>query len=121
MINVFSLAELTQGQGTETNTIKPHAKQILDHYRKNSNGMRDSHGRGEQMRLIEAEPVVHAHWEYRDSAFAYEGEFGGYVCSNCNRAFIDDLCQDNGAEMVNVGEEFKYCPYCGARMDEVSR
>ena len=80
--------------------------------------MRDSHGRGEQMRLIDAEPVVHAHWEYRDIVFSYEGEFGAYVCSNCNKAFLDDLCQDNGAEMVDVGKEFKYCPYCGARMDE---
>lgn len=71
------------------------------------------------MKLIDAEPVVHAHWEYKDIEFAYEGEFGAYVCSNCNRAFLDDLCQNNGAEMVNGGEEFKYCPYCGARMDEV--
>ena len=71
------------------------------------------------MRLIEAE--VHAHWEYRDIEFAYEGKFGAYVCSNCNKVFLDDLCQDNGAEMVNVGKEFKYCPFCGARMDEVSR
>ena len=80
--------------------------------------MRDSHGRGEQMRLIEAEPVVHAHRECRDSVLTYEGEFGAYVCSNCNRVFLDDLYQDNGAEMVNVGKEFKYCPFCGARMDE---
>ena len=72
-----------------------------------------------KMRLTEAE--VHAHWEYRDIVFSYEGEFGAYVCSNCNKAFLDDLCQDNGAEMVNVGEEFKYCPFCGARMEEVSR
>ena len=72
-----------------------------------------------KMRLIEAE--VHAHWECLDIVFSYEGEFGAYVCSNCNRAFLDDLCQDNGAERVNVGKEFKYCPFCGARMDEVSR
>lgn len=53
-----------------------------------------------QESTVEAVPVVHAHWECRDSALTYEGEFGAYVCSNCNKVFLDDLCQDDGQKWL---------------------
>ena len=43
-------------------------------------------------------PVVHAHWKYVKRVLSSEwGE-----CSNCDRA----------------NEVTRYCPYCGAKMDE---
>lgn len=48
---------------------------------------------------IEAEPVRHGHWEFI-GGYGYQ-----YRCSRC----------------VNcVERKTKYCPNCGARMDEVS-
>ena len=52
---------------------------------------------------IEAKPVVHAHWEGKPLA--------GYAtvrCSACNSCFSEN----NG--------RWKYCPDCGAQMDEVT-
>ena len=57
---------------------------------------------------VEAKPVVHAHWEYMgkneycDSIFA---------CTNCNY----DMGTTQG---YAPSENIKYCPYCGATMDE---
>lgn len=52
---------------------------------------------------IEAKPVVHAHWKGKPLA--------GYAtvrCSACNSCFSEN----NG--------RWKYCPECGAQMDEVT-
>lgn len=46
---------------------------------------------------VDAKPVVHAHWI--DSPWRW-------TCSNCG-----------GGESYWLAEEFKYCPYCGAKMD----
>lgn len=66
----------------------------------------------------DVQPVVHAHWEYIDNVISYEGEFSAYECSHCHKTFLDDLCENNGSEMVDARKDFKYCPFCGARMDE---
>ena len=51
---------------------------------------------------IEAKPVVHAHWE----------KWGcqGTVCSNCHGRVLYEC---DGQE-----EKSKFCPHCGAQMDE---
>ena len=56
---------------------------------------------------IEAKPVVHAHW-VTDFDFdpEEEQELYFYFCSNCKDSLFGDK------------EDFKYCPYCGAQMDE---
>ena len=53
---------------------------------------------------VEAKPVVHAHW--RGSKFAESmGIYGVVGCSNCDK---------------NGSKYYRYCPYCGAQMDEVA-
>ena len=58
---------------------------------------------------IEAKPVVHAHW-VTDFDFdpEEEQELYFYFCSKCKKELFGDK------------EDFKYCPYCGAQMDEVA-
>lgn len=61
-----------------------------------------------EMPTIEAKPVVHAHF-IEHMEFDYEGGYSGssYSCSNCNEVnYYDDI------------KDFKYCPVCGAQMDE---
>ena len=57
---------------------------------------------------IEAKPIVHAHW-VTDFDFdpEEEQELYFYFCSKCKNELFGDK------------EDFNYCPYCGARMDEV--
>ena len=52
-------------------------------------------------------PVVHAHW--------FESYWGatGAECSNCH-CVIPTYDMD----YQEVKHDFKYCPYCGAKMDE---
>lgn len=59
---------------------------------------------------IEAKPVVHAHW-VTDFDFdpEEEQELYFYFCSKCKK------------ELFGYKEDFKYCPYCGAQMDEVTK
>ena len=58
---------------------------------------------------VEEKPVVHAHW-VTDFDFdpEEEEELFFYFCSKCKNELFGDK------------EDFKYCPYCGARMDEVA-
>lgn len=53
------------------------------------------------MPTVDAQPVRHGKWKWWGSEF-------GYKCSEC-KAYVDDL---------RAGEEYKYCPYCGAKMEE---
>ena len=55
---------------------------------------------------IEAKPVVHAHWE---KIGVEKGVLAGAICSKCK------VCAGYWDETM---EEFAYCPYCGAQMDE---
>lgn len=58
----------------------------------------------EEIPTIEAKPVVHAHWKC-DSAI------DPYCCSNCGKKALQDYFEEDVLS--------KYCPYCGAQMDEV--
>lgn len=52
-------------------------------------------------------PVIHARWHYTD---AYPH---GVYCSNCNRKFLHNM------EWIGIYDiPTKYCPNCGAKMDE---
>lgn len=70
----------------------------------------------ESMPTIEAEPVVHAHWEEVDDFWSR--------CSNCKELV---QCGLSGGQMDRELEAFKkgetlfwgWCPHCRAKMDEV--
>ena len=61
----------------------------------------------DEMPTIEAKPVVHAHWE--KEFFTNERQ---RVCSACF-ATVRQTLYDDGEPRL-----FKYCPWCGAQMDE---
>ena len=52
---------------------------------------------------IDAEPVKHGKWEMKPDPFGFFDEIP--VCSECG-------CT------TKMREKTKYCPHCGARMDE---
>ena len=58
---------------------------------------------------VEAEPVRHGKWLDR------EDDYDNYVvCSECG----DEYIEDNELGLASwVKQYFKYCPYCGAKMD----
>ena len=66
---------------------------------------------------VDAVPVVHAHWNCIENVVSYEGTFDAYECSHCHKCFLDDLCENNGSDYVDAKKDFKYCPFCGAKMD----
>ena len=47
----------------------------------------------------DAEPVIHSYWSLKPD--------GKYMCVKCNNFIDKDKVKD-----------YKYCPYCGAKMDE---
>ncbi len=57
---------------------------------------------------IEAKPVVHAHWITKQEAEEMNRYDLVYSCSACGHCDWD--CTES--------ESFKYCPNCGAQMDE---
>lgn len=62
----------------------------------------------EQLPKADAAPVVHAHWDEwwpGDCALIMTGEEKLYQCSACTAKYSDV-------------ENFRYCPHCGAFMDE---
>lgn len=61
------------------------------------------------MPTVDAVPVVHAHWESAE----FDDELK--TCSNCH---IDK--DNNGTTWYYIRPEWRYCPLCGAIMDEVS-
>ena len=66
----------------------------------------------------DVQPVVHAHWDCIENVHSYEGTFDGYECSHCHKMFLDDMCENNGSDYVDAKNDFEYCPFCGAKMDE---
>lgn len=68
-------------------------------------------------KTVDAVPAVHAHWNCIENVFSYEGTFDGYECSHCHKMFLDDMCQNSGSDYVDAKKDFKYCPFCGAKMD----
>lgn len=56
-------------------------------------------------------PVVHGHW------FFTEYEF--FTCSACGNSYYNGAQSTAQANSyLNRGHVYKYCPNCGARMDE---
>ena len=61
----------------------------------------------DDMPTIDAAPVKHGYWKYYSEKRFTVPISCRIVCSNCLTS------------MVRVsGENFKFCPHCGARMDE---
>ena len=57
--------------------------------------------------VTDVAPIIHARWHYTD---AYPH---GVYCSNCNRKFLHNM------EWIGIYDiPTKYCPNCGALMDE---
>lgn len=54
-----------------------------------------------------AKPIVHAHWRKIEPTKNFEA---GARCSHC------EVCAGYWDEVI---EEFDFCPFCGAKMDEV--
>ena len=56
------------------------------------------------MPTIEVKPVVRAQWKKPNYIDMYYSEA---ICSSCGKKILDEH-----------KKEYKYCPYCGAQMDE---
>jgi len=56
---------------------------------------------------VDAEPVKHGHWKYDNQYHWYRA-----CCSECGYYRVTDIKADRW-------NEWKYCPNCGAKMDEV--
>lgn len=65
-----------------------------------------------KMPTVDAVPVVHGHWIFRDDGDVYEF-YPCSVCSKCGEEWVLDAMDF---------EDFKFsahfCPNCGAKMDE---
>lgn len=67
---------------------------------------------------IDAVPVVHGRWIFHTFEEIMDGDWivlrdwqgNGFECSNCERLIAEN----------EMNYKFKYCPNCGAKMDEVS-
>lgn len=56
---------------------------------------------------VDAEPIRHGYWLYDRLCSTNGGTYGVQRCSNCGYYYKD------------FGDEWNYCPHCGALMDEV--
>ena len=56
---------------------------------------------------VDAEPIRHGYWLYDRLCSTNGGTYGVQRCSNCGYYYKD------------FGDEWNYCPHCGAKMDEV--
>ena len=61
----------------------------------------------DDMPIIEAEPVRHGKWKQWDS-YGFEDT---YKCTACGESFVL-------IEGTPITNGYKYCPNCGAKMDE---
>lgn len=57
---------------------------------------------------VDAEPIRHGRWVKDRLLSTNGGTYGVYRCSLCERTYQD------------IGYGFRYCPNCGAKMDEVT-
>lgn len=59
-------------------------------------------------------PVIHGEW------LDFCGNFETAECSVCGERFeVSFNGEANGALFSGFKKEYRYCPYCGAKMDEV--
>lgn len=63
---------------------------------------------------IDAKPVRHGRWIYDPNA--NDWNIGGYVCSECHTRNNNLPCNEIANTLIYAGS--KFCPHCGARMDE---
>lgn len=63
---------------------------------------------------IDAKPVQHGRWIYDPNA--NDWNIGGYVCSECHTRNNNLPCNEIANTLIYAGS--KFCPHCGARMDE---
>ena len=69
---------------------------------------------------VDAKPVRHGHWEtvFMSEATGYDPTLANYndpvFCHRCSVCKEDARLDEYGEEMLS-----KYCPNCGAKMDEV--
>lgn len=68
--------------------------------------------------LMDAQEVKHGHWIMKPNGYG--------MCSNCKMkddpfGFFDEIpvCSECG-HTTKLRETYKYCPNCGAKMDEVT-
>lgn len=78
-----------------------------EHYKATENFARWLIDHAKPTFTIEAKPVVHAHWRewWPPQEFILTGEEKLYICSNCDAKYSDV-------------ENQRFCPWCGAQMDE---
>lgn len=68
----------------------------------------------EMMPAMDAEPVRHGRWVFDKNA--NDWGIGGYVCSECKTKNNNLPCIEVAVPSMFMGT--KYCPSCGAKMDE---
>ncbi|MBR2825812.1 MAG: hypothetical protein IKE51_06075 [Solobacterium sp.] len=61
----------------------------------------------ENMPTVDAKPIRHGQWLYDRLCSTNGGTYGVQRCSNCGYYYKD------------FGDEWNYCPHCGALMEEV--
>lgn len=68
----------------------------------------------EHLPSADVQPVRHGHWEYNDSEQFEELYVDTMRCTNCGECVDGEIhIREYAIEL-----EYKYCPNCGARMDE---
>ena len=60
--------------------------------------------------VVDAEPIRHGHWEKVEET---NGNYYHYACSKCGELPLNDNLVGEHTQLT------PYCPWCGAKMDEV--
>ena len=68
----------------------------------------------EKLPAVDAEHVRHGRWVFDKNA--NDWGIGGYVCSECKAKNNNLPCAEVAVPSMFMGT--KYCPSCGAKMDE---
>ena len=77
-------------------------------YRTNHGGYPDTFAFPPWAEFEDVSPVIHAHWKWKLA----DNGWADTTCSNCGHVWNMD---------VHVSLDYDYCPYCGAKMDEVTK
>jgi len=97
------------------------ANKLLEQMKKESIFMFNNYLNGfvRAMKTLENQPtadvkeVIHAEWERK-------GQTCTFYCSECGKEIKNTRLVDNShkAEVINIWDEYIYCPNCGAKMDK---